>query len=260
LKKTPKEEIGEVPLIEIDEPVGMIRLEIDYDYIDELAQSIKEIGLLQPILLAVSGKRYEIVAGHCRYLAHKKAGILTIRAIIKTLTREQIVIARATENLNRKDLTPLEEAITYNDLIKKHGISVTEVAKKVGKTTTLVKRRMDILRMPSQLREAVHQKKIGISVAEELWPITDIPTLEYYMSFALDGGCTQAVARSWCKEWRDSKRRQEGGTVEGRYDLAPTEPRPVYVTCDTCSGPMVIGEEVILRICKDCYKLIKQNV
>lgn len=250
----------EVDLTLIDEPDGMVRMEIDYDYIDELAQSIKAIGLLQPILLAVSGDRYEIVYGHCRFLAHKKAGLRKIKANIQEMTREEIVIARATENLNRKNLTPIEEASTYLDLINVHGFTVAEVARKVGKSPGLVKRRMDLLKMPAKLQDAVHKKRISISVAEELWPINDEASLDYYLSFALDGGCTRDVARSWCKDWRDSVRREKTASGEGGEVFAPTEPRPIYVTCDLCAGPMELGQEIPLRVCPVCFKTIKENM
>lgn len=250
----------EVDLTLIDEPDGMVRMEIDYDYIDELAQSIKEIGLLQPILLAVSGDRYEIVAGHCRFLAHKKAGLRKIKANIQEMTRNEIVIARATENLNRKNLTPIEEASTYLNLINVHGFTVAEVAKKVGKGPGLVKRRMDLLKMPAKLQDAVHKKRISISVAEELWPINDEASLDYYLSFALDGGCTRDVARSWCKDWRDSVRREKTASGEGGEVFAPTEPRPIYVTCDLCTGPMELGQEIPLRVCPVCFKTIKEHM
>lgn len=250
----------EVDLTLIDEPDGMVRLEIDHQYIAELAQSIKEIGLLQPILLAKDGARYEIVAGHCRFLAHQKAGILRIKANIQEMTRDEIGIARATENLNRKNLTPIEEAATYKDLVETHSMSISDVAKKMGKSPGLIKRRMDLLKMPPQLQKAVHQKQVSISVAEELWPITDEVQLDYYLSFALDGGCTQAVARSWCKDWRDSKRRQESGTYESGEAPGPYEPRPTFLPCDVCQGPVELGKDKVMRACPECYQLIMQSL
>lgn len=260
MKKTALPIEKDIDLTLIDEPSEMIRLEIDYDYIDELAQSIKEIGLLQSILLARKGRRFELVAGHCRLLAHKKAGLLTIRATIKDMSTQQIVIARATENLSRKNLTPLEEAKTYHDLIYKHGLTLHDVARKVGKSPALVKRRQDILKMPEPLQKAVHKKLISITVAEELWPISDLAMLEYYLSFALEGGCTATVARSWCKDWRDSKRRKEAGNEEGGELFSPLEPRPIYVTCDLCQGPTELGKEIVLRCCPECHATIQKNM
>jgi len=258
MTKKAKELTAEIDLSLIDEPDGILRMEIDPEYISELAQSIREIGLLQPILLARSGPRFEIVAGHCRYLAHIKAGLPRIKATVRDMTRDEIAIARATENLNRKDLTPVEEALTYNDLIGKHGLTLEEVGKKMGKTPGLIKRRIDILRMAPQLQEALHKKRISIGVAEELWPISDITQLDYYLSFALDGGCTVSVARQWCKDWKDQVRRKSSDVGGSGNLVSPYEPRPTFMTCDLCIGPVELGKDVIVRMCPDCHKQLMQ--
>lgn len=255
-----KQTVKNVSLHLIDEPKGIVRMEIDSGYISELAQSISEIGLLQPILLAVDGDRYEIVAGHCRFLACQKLELPSIKAFVRQMTQVEIGVARATENIIRKDLTPIEEAATYKSLLDEYGLSYEQIAQKIGKTAGTIKRRLDLLKMPPQLQKAVHSKSISISVAEQLWTISDQTDLDYYLSFALDGGCTKEVARSWAKDWRDKIRRQKDPGVVGGGDVAPTEPRPVYVSCDLCNGPMELGQETVLRVCLECGKTIKQNM
>ena len=258
--KRSKQTIKEVSLGLIDEPKEILRMEINPDDLNDLMLSISEIGLLQPILVATDGDRYELVFGHRRYLACEKLGLSTIRAIVRDMTQEEIGIARATENISRADLTPVEEATTYKNLVGKYGFTLEEVAQKMGKSAGTIKRRMDILKMPPQLQKPLHSKQISIAVAEALWVISDPTDLEYYLSFALDGGCTKDVARSWAKEWKDKKRRAENPVDIGGGDFAPSEPRPVYVSCDFCIGPMEIGKETVLRVCPDCYKIIKQNM
>jgi len=255
-----KQTIKDVSLDLIDEPKGAVRMSLDQDYISELAQSISEIGLLQPILVAIDGDRFEVVAGHCRFLATKKLGASSIKCFTRKMTQVEIGIARATENISRKDLTPLEEAATYSNLITEYGLKIEQVARKMGKSAGTIKRRMDILKMPPQLQKAVHQKQISISVAEQLWTISDQTDLDYYLDFALDGGCTKEVARSWAQDWRKKKRQQKAPGVEGVQEVAPSEPRPVYVSCDLCKGPMEIGTETVLRLCPECNKIIKQNM
>jgi len=255
-----KQTIKNVSLDLIDEPTGIIRMEISPDAISALAQSISEIGLLQPILLRPAGERFEIVAGHRRYLAHKELQLDKIRALIREMTDQEAAFCRATENLARVDLTPIEEAAIFVDLVNNHKMSYQQIGTKVGKSPALVKRRMDLLKMPPQLQKALHDKKISISVAENLWPISDMTDLDYYLSFAVESGCTREVARSWTKEWKDKKRRAESPGVEGGGDFAPSEPRPVYVSCDLCIGPMEIGKETVLRVCPDCFGIIKKNI
>ncbi len=244
----------------IDEPKTIDRLNIDDVLVNELARSIKEIGLLQPIILRPTGSRYEIVAGHRRYLAHRKLQALTIRSTILALDDNEAALARASENLSRVDLTPIEEGTIYDQLINDHGMTVDQVAQKVGKTVVIVRRRMDLLKMPPVLQTAVHKKQISMTVAEELWPIADIADLEYYLYFAIENGCTRETARGWCKDWKDAKRRQQEPGAQGDSPQAPNEPRPVYVACDLCSKPMEIGTEVPMRICPVCFKTIKDNM
>jgi len=260
MKPMSKQSIKNVKLSMIDEPKDVLRLDINIQAIDELALSIAQIGLLQPILVATDGDRYELVFGHRRFLACQKLKLLYIRAIVRTMTQDEIGIARATENINRADLTPVEEAHTYANLLNLYGLTLDQVSQKMGKSVGTIKRRMDLLKMPQQLRDAVHTKRISISVAEELWCIADQADLDYYLSFAIDGGCTRDVARSWAKEWKDKKRRQESASEQAPLDFSPMEPRPVYVSCDLCHGPMELGQEVVLRVCPECAATIQKNM
>jgi len=253
--------IKEISLDLIDEPKGILRMDIDPDDLDDLAQSISEIGLLQNILLAVDGDRFEIVFGHRRYLAYQKLGLSKIRAVVRTMTQKEIGIARATENISRADLTPIEEASTYKNLIDEYGLTLEQVAKKMAKTPGTIKRRMDLLRMSPVLQQAVHKKQISMTVAEELWPIADEASLEYYLMFAVENGCTREVARQWTKDWKDGQRRSQtsdGGG--GRVDLSPNEPRPSFVPCDICNEPVNLNLTKFFRTCPTCWGAIKKGM
>lgn len=260
MAKRLKRKIAEILLVEIDEPSLVDRIEISPEGIAELAENISEIGLLQPVLLRPLKDRYEIVAGHRRFLACRKLGLSLIDAVVKEMTEQEAAIVRASENLARENLTPIEEAVIFGNLITNHKMSPEQVAKKFGYKPGTIRRRMDILKMPPPLQEAVHKKRISVTVAEELWPISDPSDLDYYLTFAIENGCTKETARGWCKEWKDSKRREKPAGDEGGQVFAPSEPRPVYVVCDLCTGPMEIGKETVLRVCPECYKLIKQNM
>ena len=259
MPKPSKQTVKDISLDLIDEPKGIVRMDIDPDYISELAQSISEIGLLQAILLAIDGERFEIVAGHCRYLAHKKLGLSTIKAVVRQMSPVEIGFARATENIERKDLTPVEEAATYKNLIEQYGLTLDQVSRKIGKTPGTIKRRMDILRMPPVLQKAVHKKQISMTVAEELWPIADEASLDYYLIFAIENGCTREVARSWAKDWKDAQRRSHNSDDPGgRVDLSPNEPRPSYVPCDICNEPVDLNTTKFFRTCPGCFTAIKK--
>jgi len=118
------------------------------------------------------------------------------------------------KNLSRSDLTPMEEAKNYQELIDVYSMTLEQVGNKFGKTAGTIKRRMDLLKMPPALQKAVHKGLISMSAAEELWPISNETDLDYYLLFAVENGCTKEVARQWCKQWKDSQRHQSEPGVE----------------------------------------------
>ena len=254
-----KQTIKQVSLDLIDRPGTIDRMEIDQDKILELSENINEVGLLQPVLLRPAGDRFEVVAGDRRTLACRILELSEIDAVIKEMTDQEAAIIRASENLARENLTPVEEAVIFGNLVEKYNMSLEQIAKKFGYKPGTIRRRLDLGRMPPQLQKAVHTGQIGVSVAEELWPISDQADLDYYLTFAVENGCTKEIARSWCKEWRDSKRREKSASGGGGQSFAPSEPRPVYVACDLCISPMELGKETVLRVCPDCIKTIKAN-
>jgi len=260
MAKKVSEKLEYVDLKQIDEPKSMARLDINAEAVTELAQSISEIGLLQPIVLREDGQRYEIIAGHRRYLAHKQLEVTTIKSIVKTMSDQDAIIARASENLARVDLTPMEEATIYSDLVNVHEMTLEQIGQKMGKTPGTIKRRLDLLKMPPALQQAVHKGQISMSAAEELWPISNMTDLEYYLLFAIENGCTKEVARGWCKQWKDTQRHQANPSEEGGGASSPYEPRPYYVPCDICNGPEEMEKMVRMAICPACYKTIKENM
>jgi ParB family chromosome partitioning protein len=260
LVKTQTMKVQNVLITLVDRPAAPDRLSIDTEYIKELAASIAEIGLMSPITLCPRDGRFEIVAGDCRYQAFLSLGRTEIPAFIQELDAQNISIARATENLQRKDLTIIEEARIYKTLHDDHGMGWEKIAKRTGKTISLVKRRYDLLKMPEMLITALHERKITYTVAEVLCGLPDLGRIEYYLGFCIDHGATIAVVRDWVKEEQSRERQKKVDVVGGGWGSALPEMKPVYVACDLCKGPMEIGKEVSLRICVDCHGTIKQNM
>lgn len=260
MEKVSVTRVEQVPLVQIDRPADIDRMQIDQSGLEELAGSIEQVGLIQSILIRPVGERYEIVAGDRRYQAHLLMGAKNIRADIRDLSDKEAALIRATENLERENLTPLEEAQTYRRLYDKYDMSLEEIGERMKKSPGTIRRRMDICKMPPALQEALQSKRISITVAEELWPIKDPTSLEYYLSFAVENGCTKDVARGWAKDWKDANRRDEVVENLCAAVASPYEPRPIYIPCDLCEGPMELGKARQLRLCEACYQTVKQNI
>ena len=244
----------------IIEPEGNVRLEIPERSIFELSESMKEVGLIQSILLTPNGDKLEVVAGQRRWLAAKRLKWKTIRAEVRKLTREQIAVIRANENLQRVDLTPIEEGAVYADLFDTHKLTVHMIANRMGKGATHIKYRMDLLRMDPELQKAVHHGKIKVSVARELCKIKDKKDLYRYLEIAIENGVTATVAAQWTEEYRkglqyiDSKEREP----IPKSDQAKEE--KYYTMCQTCEGPMEYKDMRVIKICATCYDLILKVV
>jgi ParB family chromosome partitioning protein len=254
------EVVKKIELVLIDGPKKDQRIEINQETVEELAASIGEIGLMQPILLTPKNGRYEIVWGHRRYLAHKFLGKTNILAKVQTLDQDQIIIMRATENLFREGITPIEEAYIYQDLKETRKMTIDQIAKRMKKSAGVVRRRLDLLRMPECLQRAIHSRKLKYAVAEDLWSLGDLSSIEYYLQFAIEHGATSAVVRQWVRDERDKKRREASGTDEGGGTISVNEYRPTYVACDVCKEPMELGKETVIRSCKVCTKGIMEAI
>ena len=157
-----EEQIELVKMEMIDRPVKVSREAIDPERVRELAESIRESGLLSPVILRRSNGRYEVVAGDRRYLAHKLLDRKDIRAIVKDLDDGETAVIRGIENLQRVNLTPSEEGAVYLTLKEEGGLSTKEIAKRTGKSLNTVLRYINFARCSEEVRRAVDRKEISL--------------------------------------------------------------------------------------------------
>jgi len=249
-----------IAMDKIDRPSEATRLEIDAEEIRELAESIEERGLLQPILVAPRGNRFEIVAGDRRYLAHVKLGRKKIQAKVSDSDDVSIIIDRATENLQRRDLTPLEEGVIYAGLRDKMGLTVGEISQKIRKSAGRIERRLSVLKMPDSFQKALHFGKVSMTVAEELWSTPDADKREYFLELAVHHGITKDIARSWVDDFKASLRQKLGAGEGGSRLTEPFENVPIYRACDLCKDPVEYKDVVELRVCPRCGKGIIEGL
>ncbi|GAJ23087.1 unnamed protein product, partial [marine sediment metagenome] len=134
-----------------------------------------------------------IVFGDRRYLACKKLGMTKIKAAIVDATDEEIAIDRTVENIQRIDLTPLEEALQYQAMIEKLGMKVEDIERMTGKEIRTVYRKLALLKYPEAVKGAVHSGKVSLTVAEVLMTCTDEAHRDYLFETAIENGITVAI-------------------------------------------------------------------
>jgi ParB family chromosome partitioning protein len=157
------------------------RKNFDEDSLEELAESIKQFGLLQPILVQDRKDYYEIIAGERRWRAAKKAGLKEIPVIIKNLTQQEIVEISLIENIQREDLNPIEEALAYKRLLTEFNLKQDEVADRVSKSRTAVTNSMRLLKLCDEVQQMIINDMISTGHARALIGIED-PEQQYIIA------------------------------------------------------------------------------
>ena len=163
-----------IPVDNIESNPNQPRTVFDVDALHELAASVREHGVLQPILVRPLGQnRYQLVAGERRWRAAKEASLTTIPALVEDLDDDTALEISIIENLQREDLSPLEEAAMYDRMIREHGYSIRRLAEKLGKDKGYVENRLRLADAPAEIRQLVSVRKDTLSHAYELLKVTD---------------------------------------------------------------------------------------
>jgi ParB family chromosome partitioning protein len=161
----------EIPVEKITPNPHQPRLHFDQEKLEELAQSIKEHGILQPLIVSPNGESYELIAGERRFQAAKSIGLRTVPVIVRDATEQEKLELSIIENIQRHDLNPIEEAKAYSRLLDEFGMQQEAVAKKMGKSRSGVANTLRLLHLPIEIQRAVAEGKISEGHAKSLLAI-----------------------------------------------------------------------------------------
>jgi ParB family chromosome partitioning protein len=163
-----------VPLDKIEPNPQQPRLAFNEESLQELSASVKEHGILQPILVRpLDGGRYQLIAGERRWRASRMAGLETIPALIEDIDDDTALEIAIIENLQREDISPLDEAAMYDRMVHEHGYSIRKLADKLGKDKGYLENRLRLADAPQEVRELVSLRKDTLSHAYELMKVED---------------------------------------------------------------------------------------
>ena len=200
------------------------RSRFDDASLGELAQSIEEVGVLQPIVVEETGDGYVLVAGERRWRAAKRAGLTMIPAVIREKTGDHTLVEALVENVQRMDLTPLEEARAYQQLLENYGMTQDAVAKKVGKSRPTISNTVRLLQLPPPVQQLVEEGRLSGGHARALVGLED----EKYAAHLAE----KAVADGWSVRQMEEavrlRRDMESGG-EARDKPAVKSIRPVEI-------------------------------
>ncbi len=168
VKETPKEEIIEIKLEDLRANPYQPRKTFDEESLNELASSISQYGVFQPIIVKKSIKGYEIIAGERRVRASKIAGKETIPAIVREFDDSKMMEIALLENLQRENLNPIEEALAYSKIIETKGLTQTQFSEIIGKSHAYVTNILGLLKLPENIQDMVTKGEISMTHARIL--------------------------------------------------------------------------------------------
>ena len=154
------------------------RKHFDQARIDELAESIRQNGLIQPIVVARRGERYEVIVGERRLRAAELAGLREIPAYIKDLSGERALEIALIENIQREDLNPIEEAAAYRMILEREQITQEELSERVGKSRSYIANMVRLLDLPKKIQEHVSRGTISVGQAKAILSLPDKDSMD----------------------------------------------------------------------------------
>ncbi|MCI5757548.1 MAG: ParB/RepB/Spo0J family partition protein [Alloprevotella sp.] len=170
--------VGEVPIGRIVANPGQPRREFDDAALNDLADSIRQIGIIQPITLREMGDgTYQIIAGERRWRAAQQAGLTTVPAYIRTADDEKMMQMALVENIQREDLNAIEIALAYQSLIERYGLTQDRLSEMVGKNRATIANYLRLLKLPAQVQVALKNKEVDQGHARALLGLTQ-PSLQ----------------------------------------------------------------------------------
>lgn len=193
-----------IPIQLIDDPALASRSEMTEEGIEELTTSIRDIGLINPISLVERGERFEVVAGHRRTIAARRAGLPAVPAIVYPADYPSLRVIQAHENGRREDVNPVDEAVWFSELLEHEcGNDIDKLAGMVGEKRSYIDNRLELLLLDEGIRDALRAGKIKTGVARELQKCGDPQYRAYYLEHAIKSGATVAVVIAWVTDWRN---------------------------------------------------------
>lgn len=252
-------QIQELPVDLIDDPVNAMRQGMDPDSLRDLSTSIKSVGLIQPITVRKNGTRYEVISGHRRLAACRQAGLAGINCIVVDADDEKADVLKIHENLYREDVNIIDEATFLAEMILKKGYNITEMSHLIRRSETYVRDRLDLLKWDREMMEAVGSGKISFSAAKHLSRITDEKVRHQYLNFAVKGGISPRVAFDWYSRWKNGQ--LPPTPSEKILHNFETDKEEVIQTvpCELCGGDCPVAEARLFYAHPECLRRF-QNI
>ncbi len=202
------------------------RLIFNDEELTGLASSIKEHGILQPLVVTPNGQQYYIIAGERRWRAAKKAGLKAVPGIVRTTKQLQRLELALVENVQRVNLSPLEQAASIEYLHDQFSLNYDTIAKKLGKASTTIKNTARLIRLPEEVKQALTEKKITEGHARSILAIKDLKSQLQLLNLIISNGWSVRQAERFVTAQKEGAKTQ----TDAKKKVATTSPQTVRLT------------------------------
>lgn len=213
VKEVVKEVEQKIKITQIEPNKSQPRKQFDEDALQELADSIKQYGVLEPLIVTKKGKFYEIIAGERRWRAARLAGVKEVPVVIREYTDREIMEISLIENIQREDLNPIEEALAYESLINEYSLTQEEVAEKVSKNRSTIANSLRLLKLCDEVRQMIIEDKLTTGHARALIPIEDAELQTEAANFIFDNKLSVRDTEIYIKKLLSIPKESKGNIV-----------------------------------------------
>lgn len=209
-----------ISINDIEPNRGQPRNRFDEDSLQELADSIKQYGVIEPLIVQKKDKRFEIIAGERRWRAARMAGLKEVPVVVKEYAEQDVFTIALIENIQRKDLNPIEEAAAYQRLIKEQNLKQDELAEKISKSRTAITNSMRLLKLDQRVQQMLIDEMISEGHGRALIPITDAEEQFVYAMKVFDEKLSVRETEKLVKKLLDDKEKAESTPVQEEKDIS----------------------------------------
>lgn len=247
-----------INLADLSMPEFESHKQIPDDDIAEITQSIKDLGIIEPLIVRKKDKSYQIIAGCIRYRCAKIAGLKSAPCIILSLDDKAAEVMKIHENIKRVPLDHIDQGNTFVMMRDEYLMTESDISSIVGKSIAYISQHISLVSHDEELIIAVREKRISFSQARELMKVDDRPERRRLLLYCQNDGATVEVLQNWIKDYKNSKL-LESPVSESVESLSYHQERPQdWRTCQACGKATNISDVRQLFLCPPCESALKQ--
>jgi len=240
----------------IEGPEFDARLAVDEEAMIELTESVREHGVLLPLIVRKTDAGYTIVAGNRRYQAARRAGLAAVPCDVRKLSDPEADAIRIHENTKRLDLSHIDQAQTFEHLREAYDMTEDQIARVIGKSKPYVSQHLTLLHSDPVLVQAVREGRLNFSVARELMQIDDPDERTRFMGYAENGGASTEIVHEWVRTWKKDAAELPATKEEAAAVHVPLVSHEPMYPCAGCEQPTSVAKLRLVRYCPDCFLIL----